>query len=105
MKKLAFYLLTTCLLLALQPMQLIANDLKAETLADPKSIKSEVARTLIIRLNEVETIDRKDLNFLEKKELRNELRSIKHELREVGGGLYFSDGAAILIVILLIALL
>jgi hypothetical protein len=41
----------------------------------------------------------------EKKSLRKEVKSINHKVREIGGGVYLSAGAIILIVILLIVLL
>jgi len=50
-------------------------------------------------------MDFSDLNRTERKSLRKELRSMKSELNAIGGGVYVSAGALILIVILLILLL
>jgi hypothetical protein len=41
----------------------------------------------------------------EKRELRKEVKSINHKLREVSGGVYVSVGVIILVVVLLIILL
>ena len=107
MKKFAFYLLTTCLLIAFQPFQLKAETIKAEpsSLAEPKPIESTEAKVLLLRLDKINEIDKTELNSTEKKELRKEVRSIKHELKELGGGVFLSAGALIIIVILLIVLL
>jgi hypothetical protein len=45
------------------------------------------------------------LKSSEKKSLRKEVRSINHKLNAIGGGVYISAGAAILILVLLIILL
>lgn len=107
MKKVAFYFLTTCLLLAVQPFHLNAATPKTKpsSIAEPRPIESEAAKALLLRLDEIKSIDKTELNSSEKKELREEVRSIKYELREIGGGVYLSVGAIILIVILLIVLL
>ena len=57
------------------------------------------------RLEEIKTIDRRMLSHGEKKALRREVREIKKELAAVGGGVYLSIGAIILIALLLILLL
>jgi hypothetical protein len=67
-----------------------------------KSIKSEA---LTVRLNEIKSLDKSDLNFSEKRALRKETRSIKRELKDLNGGVYISAGSIILIAILLIILL
>jgi hypothetical protein len=41
----------------------------------------------------------------EKKDLRKEVKGIKHELRTIGSGVYLSGAAIILIVVLLVVLL
>ena len=61
--------------------------------------------TVLLRLSEIRAMDFSDLNRTERKSLRKELRSMKSELNAIGGGVYVSAGALILIVILLILLL
>jgi hypothetical protein len=67
--------------------------------------ESAEARTLLLRLNEINAMDMSKMKSSEKKEMRKEVRSIKRELREVTGGVYLSVGVIILIVVLLIVLL
>jgi hypothetical protein len=50
-------------------------------------------------------MNKSELKSAEKKSLRKEVKSINHRLREIGGGVYISVGALILIVILLVILL
>ena len=57
------------------------------------------------RLEEIKTIDRETLSRGERKALRREVREIKKELAAIGGGVYLSVGALILIALLLILLL
>lgn len=57
------------------------------------------------RLEEIKAIDHQTLSRGERKALRREVREIKKELAAVGGGVYLSVGALILIILLLILLL
>jgi hypothetical protein len=87
------------------PMQL-----KAETKVDPVSTSSKApvpaeVKVLMNRLEEIKKMEFSTLTSAEKKELRNEVKTIKSEMRAVGGGVYISVGAIILILILLIVLL
>lgn len=61
--------------------------------------------TLESRLKEIDAMDKTELKAAEKKDLRKEVKSIKHELKAVGGGVYVSAGAVLLILILVIILL
>ena len=62
--------------------------------------------TIIARVNEIKAMDKSNLNQSEKKGLRKELRSLKTQLKQVGGnGIYLSVGAIIIIILLLILLL
>jgi hypothetical protein len=56
-------------------------------------------------LDEIKATDKSKLNSDEKKDLRKEVKSIKHNLKDIGTGVYLSGAAIILIVILLIVLL
>jgi hypothetical protein len=59
----------------------------------------------LLRLDEIKAMDMSKLKSEEKKDLRKEVKSIKHNLRDLGTGVYLSGAAIILIVILLIVLL
>ncbi|MEI8225169.1 MAG: hypothetical protein WCG82_04515 [Bacteroidota bacterium] len=109
MKKIILGLMATCLSLTFIPLQSIAA-----TTAEPSSLvvtkppepaESAEAKALVLRLNEINAMDMSKLKSSEKKNMRKEVRSIKHELREIGGGVYLSVGAILLIALLLIVLL
>jgi hypothetical protein len=57
------------------------------------------------RLEVIKSIDKGLLPLAEKKKLRREVREIKKELAVIGGGVYLSVGALLLIALLLILLL
>ncbi len=63
------------------------------------------AEALLTRLNEIKNMDRTNLGAAQKKEIRKEVRSIREQLKDIGGGVYISAGALILILILLIIFL
>jgi hypothetical protein len=103
MKKIVLCVMATFLSLTFLPLQ--SN---ASTTAEPSSLvgtKPAESKTLELRLTEIKATDMSKLKASEKKNLRKEVRSINHKLRELGGGVYLSAGALILIVILLIILL
>jgi hypothetical protein len=105
MKKIAFCLTATCLSLTFHPLQSNATaTVVPSSLVDSKLIESAEAKTLLFRLNEINAIDKSSLKPSDKKSLQVEVRSIKCQLRAIGGGVYISAGAIILIVILLIIL-
>ena len=70
--------------------------------ATTESLRSQ---QLIQRLEEIKAMDKSALTRLEKKRLRNEVRDIKKEAKEIKGGVYLSVGAIIIIILLLILLL
>jgi len=106
MKKFAICLMVTCLSLTLLPLQLnAATSSEPSSLAAPKPAESAEVKTLELRLNEIKAMDKSNMKSAEKRSMRKEVKSINHRLREIGGGVYLSAGAVILIVILLVVLL
>jgi hypothetical protein len=106
MKKIVLCVMVTFLSLTILPLQSFASTTEEpSSLVAPKPAESAEAKTLELRLTEINAMDMSKLKSSEKKNLRKEVRSIKKELRDVGGGVYFSAGALILIIILLIVLL
>ncbi len=107
MKKITFIVMAIFLSLTFYPGQSNASTL-------PKNApKSEVVysaadaakvKVLELRLNEINNMDKSDLNSSEKRELRKEVRSIKKQAAEMGGGIYISVGAIIIILLLLVIL-
>lgn len=57
------------------------------------------------RVDEIKEMDFGAMSKDERKEIREELKSMKAEARETGNGLYLSVGAIIIIILLLILIL
>ena len=74
-------------------------------MAATKTAESEEADALTARLDEIKAMDMSAMTSIEKKQLRKEVRAIKSDLRQIGGGVYISVGALILIILLLVILL
>lgn len=105
MKKLTVSILTVFLSLTFVPTQLnAATPTNPVTTVSTETTVATEPNALVIRLDEIKAMDKSTLNSSEKKELRKEVRAIKSELRETGGGIYLSV-VAVLIIVLLIVLL
>lgn len=106
MKKFTFCIMSTALLLTIQPLQAsaITNSLAPPSI-NSQAVEVAEAKVLLTRLYEISEMDKSDLMFSEKKTLRREVRSIKQKLTMSGGGVYISVGAVLLIVLILIILL
>jgi HPt (histidine-containing phosphotransfer) domain-containing protein len=63
------------------------------------------AQQLLQRLEEIKDMNKSELTGSEKKELRQEVKGIKKEMKTLSGGVYLSVGAIIIVVLLLILLL
>lgn len=106
MKKLTLCIAAAMLLFTLIPTQLKAdNDKKEAAKATTEIVDASAAVAIEARLEEIKEMDKSALTTVERRELRKEVRSLKADLKTLGGGLYISVGAAILIVLLLILLL
>lgn len=106
MKKLQIFTMSVVLLLTAFSTGLTAgNEAKTAPVATANPMESAQAKMLINRLEEINAIDKKGMASSEKKELRKEVRAIKRDLNELGGGVYVSVGAIIIILLLLIILL
>lgn len=66
--------------------------------------ESEAVKALTLRLEEIKAIDKSTLTRAEKKELRKEVRAIKHEVKKISGGVYISATTLIVLLILIIIL-
>lgn len=90
----------------LLPASINANGGKiVDSLTITQPIDSSNSKELVARLEEIKAMDMSAMSRVEKKELRNEVRATKKQLRENDGGIYLSVGAIIIIVLLLIILL
>ena len=108
MKKIAMCIMAACLSLTFLPLQANPSTnapLTSTPAPAPTPAQAAEIKILELRLNEINSMDKATLKASEKKSMRKEVRSINHKLREVGGGVYVSAGALIIILILLIVLL
>ena len=106
MKKLTVSIITAFLLLTLVPTPLKAiTGTDSTSMVNTKTVNSKEADALLLRLAEIKALDKSNMSFSEKKKLRKETRSIKSQLKAVGGGVYLSVGAIIVILLLLVLLL
>src|SRR5688572_27137648 len=98
MKKTILYLMTACLLLTFHPTQShAAATTKPSTLVIPEPGKTVEAKALLVRLDEINAMDKSNLKSSDKRILRKEVRSIKKQLKDLSGGVYISAGAIIII--------
>lgn len=82
-----------------------APTISAAPVVNPVEDSSEQrANQLKDRLEEIRAMDMSKLSKQEKKALRAEVKEIKKEIKAIGGGVYLSVGAIILIVLLIILL-
>ena len=106
MKKIVLCFMVTCLSLTFLPLQSNASTAAEPSSSSvPKTAEPAEVKTLELRLNEINAMDKSKLKSAEKKNLRKEVKSIKHKVREIGGGVYVSAGVLILVLVLLIVLL
>ncbi len=100
MKKIITYLMATCLSLTILSVQSNAATLSPAT-APADSAK---ANTLLLRLYEINSMDKSNLTTADKKALKKEVNTINKELKATNNGIYLSIGAIIIIILLLILL-
>jgi hypothetical protein len=106
MKKIVFCVMATIMSLTFIPLQSsAATSEPTSSLVAPKPEPPPEVKALELRLNEINAMDKSNMRSSEKRELRKEVKSINHKLREVSGGVYVSVGVIILVVVLLIILL
>jgi hypothetical protein len=104
MKKIIAFIMIAGLAFTFMPNQLKAASANS-TSASTTITESKSASALLVRLDEIKTMDKSNLCGAEKKSLRKEVRTIRQQLSTIGGGIYISAGALIIIIILLIILL
>lgn len=101
--------LTICTIVAAFLLSFIPMPAKASTGTNTIPMTSTVvpadSTALIARLDEIYAMDKSSLSPSEKRELRKEVRATKKQLKHIGGGVYVSAGALILIVVLIVILL
>jgi hypothetical protein len=108
MKKITLIAMAACMSFIIYSTPSIASTSKKNTPAT-EVVKNPAdaakVKVLEVRLNEINEMDKTALTPTEKRELRKEVRSIKKQMSELGGGVYISVGAIIIILLLVIILL
>lgn len=107
MKNLKIFIVAAFFVMSFYPIQLSATaPMDTVSTVLPKPTPSAEANALLLRLDQIQALDKSNMTSLERKTLRKETRSIKNQLREVSrGGVYLSVGSIIIIILLLIILL
>ena len=102
MKKISIYFMLLLLSVNIIPTSAYAEVSHTNSLKkNPKEIPAE-AKILINRLKEIQKMDKSELSRVEKKELRNEVKTIKTTLRTSYNGVYISVGAILIIILILL---
>lgn len=76
----------------------------AKTSKTEKLMASEEGKIVLSRLEEIKAMDKSEMTAKEKKELRKEVRALKAQAAQLGGGVYISAGALIVILLLILLL-
>jgi hypothetical protein len=106
MKKITLCLSAIVLSLTFNPLPSTAADINKNptTVALTPAEKAKIDG-ILLRLNEIKDLDKTSLTSAERKTLRKEVRTLKHEMKETSRGVYLSVGAIIIIILLLILIL
>lgn len=102
MKKTALCITAICLSLTFLPQQ--SNAATTAPSAMVNYSDSAEAGRLLLRLNEINNMDKTNLDAAEKKALRKEVVAVQSGLKAINNGVYLSVGAIIIIILLLILL-
>ena len=107
LQKIKIYIIAALLLCTMVPMQSIAGtQTKVTAISSAQPGTPAYVKVMLLRLDEINDMDKSNLTNSDKKALRKEVRTIKKSLRvSSNGGIYLSGGAVIIIIILLIILL
>ena len=104
MKKSIYLFIAMVLLLNIFQTRIYASEKVPIIIENPKEVPIEV-QAMFNRLDEIKAMDKSNLNSVQKKELRKEIKTIKSQLRTTNNGVYLSIGAIIIIILLLILIL
>jgi len=105
MKKIIFIVTVLIVTLASSIPEAQAAGNKEMITTQQQLAERERAMALLSRLNVIKEMDKSSITNVQKRELRNEVRAIRTELKELSGGIYLSVGAIIIILLILILVL
>lgn len=102
MKKLTNFLSVLLLLTFMAPVAMAGG--AEDKVGEPELTAEEQARMEEIerRVGEIKAMEFSELSKDELKEVRTELKELKREAKQAGGGIYLSVGAIIIILLILI---
>jgi len=82
------------------------SDLKSiAPAATENKLSAEELNSMNARVEEIRSMDKSDMSVTEKRELRNEAKGIKENVKKSGGGYVYLGGGTLLLVLLIILLL
>ncbi len=103
------YLLSTVLMLAFSTSQLKAATVITEPVAKEVSLtdaqKQEKLQAIKERVEAIKAMDKSQLSKEQRQGLKAELKTMKAQAKGLGGGIYLSVGAIIIIILVLILIL
>jgi hypothetical protein len=108
MKKTMYFVIAALLIMSISAVTAANADAKkAETttiaVTSSDVLSAEEMNVLTLRVEEIRDMDKSNMTALEKRELRNELKLIKKDMRG-NGAIYIGTGTLLLIIILIILL-
>lgn len=102
MKKLCYIALSMFMLLGSVNVMAAKSDKPASEMTEQQKLRLQ---HITSRVEEIKEMDKSTLSRAEKKEIKNELVSMKKEAKALNGGVYLSVGAIIIILLVLILIL
>ncbi|HET8859115.1 hypothetical protein [Marivirga sp.] len=105
MKNLKVYITVLAIAFSFFPVSLKADSARNVNKADSSAAMQIRSQVLMNRIVEIKDMNFSDMDRTEKKELAEEVTAAKKELKALGGGVYLSVGAIILIALVLILIL
>ena len=104
MKKIAYFLSLVFLMTAFAPAAIASDNNKDKNTTELSEADKERLAEIEARVDEIKEMKISDLDKDERRALKKELKEMNKEAKQLGGGVYISVGAIILIIILLILL-
>ncbi len=95
--------LSVILIMSLSSLPMLVKANTSEPVPMESVMSEAAAKRIMLRIDEIKTMDKSHLTSLEKKNMRKELRSMKKSLSS--GGIFLSAGSLLVILIVLLLVL
>lgn len=99
MRRIAYFLSMVFLLSSLAPAAMAKEGKEPEVLSPEAELRLKEINN---RVEEIKAMNFAEMGKSERKEIKKELREINKEAKAIGGGIYLSVGAVIIILLILI---